>query len=132
MEADQLEFAYKLRSALDQNLDNLPAPTSRKLAFARNAAIKHKKRDSPMGEWSLQRKLTGNVGNFFSESRPWAGRMAFAVSVIVVAAGLAGIWQSEQQRYLNETADIDASILVDELPLVAYLDDGFNAYLDNQ
>lgn len=132
MEAGQLDFAYKVRHALNKNLDNLPASTFGKLASARNAAIKHKKKDSPIGGWAFQKILAGNLAHFFSDALPWAGRMAFAGTVIVVAAGLAGIWQSEQQKYLNETAEIEALILADELPLAAYLDNGFNAYLDNQ
>ena len=47
----------------------------------------------------------------------------------VMVVGLVGIYQSEQQQRISETADIDAAVLSDELPLTAYLDHGFNAYL---
>jgi len=42
---------------------------------------------------------------------------------------LVGIYQYEQQRRIAETAEIDAAVLSDELPLSAYTDHGFNAYL---
>jgi hypothetical protein len=42
---------------------------------------------------------------------------------------LIGIVQYEKQLRINETADIDAAMLTDELPLSAYADHGFNAYL---
>jgi hypothetical protein len=130
MEAGQLDFAYKVRRALNKNLDNLPASTFQKLASARNAAIGRRKRDSSMGGWTIQKILAGNVGRCFGYALPWARRLAFAVPVIVVTVGLAGIWQSEQRRYLEEAAEIEALVLADELPLAAYLDNGFNAYLD--
>ena len=35
----------------------------------------------------------------------------------------------EQQERIADLAEIDAAVLSDELPLDAYLDHGFNAYL---
>ena len=40
-----------------------------------------------------------------------------------------GIYQAEQQQRISELAELDAAVLSDELPLSAYLDHGFNAYL---
>jgi hypothetical protein len=59
----------------------------------------------------------------------WLGRMGLAVPVLALVAGLISIYQFEQQQRINDTAEIDAGVLSDELPLSAYLDHGFNAYL---
>ncbi|TCG02970.1 hypothetical protein BZM27_51920 [Paraburkholderia steynii] len=50
-------------------------------------------------------------------------------AVLALVIGLAGIaWWEDHQR-TAELADIDAAMLSDDLPLNAYLDHGFNAYL---
>jgi hypothetical protein len=43
--------------------------------------------------------------------------------------GLMGIYQFEQRQQIIESAAIDAEVLTDDLPLSAYLDNGFGAFL---
>jgi hypothetical protein len=64
-------------------------------------------------------------------SRPfgWLGRMGMVLPLLALVGGLAGIYQYEQQERIADLAEIDAAVLSDELPLSAYLDHGFNAYL---
>ena len=56
----------------------------------------------------------------------WAGQL---IPLLVLVAGLAGINQWHQHRYTEEVAEIDAQMLVDELPPTAYLDRGFDTWL---
>jgi hypothetical protein len=56
--------------------------------------------------------------------------MGVALPLLVLVAGLIGIYQYEQQEHIAEIAELDAAVLSDELPLSAYLDHGFNAYLN--
>jgi hypothetical protein len=130
MNAKQINFAYKVRHALNENLDTLPTTTTDRLASARKIALSRKKNDVPLRVLAPRRTLSGPVGNFFNEPLSWVGRLVgVAIPLIVVAVGLVGIYQAEQQQRIKETADIDAAVLSDELPLTAYLDHGFNAYL---
>ena len=124
MNTDDLNFAYKVRHALNEKLDNLPPSTTARLAAARQLAVARKKAHVPV----LVLQLAGNTGGFF---RPlsWLGKMGVAVPLLALAAGLVGIYQAEQQQRLSELAELDAAVLSDELPLSAYLDHGFNAYL---
>jgi hypothetical protein len=50
--------------------------------------------------------------------------------MLVLIVGLFGIYEYEQNQRINDLAEIDAAVLVDELPPDAYLDTGFTAYLD--
>lgn len=125
----ELNFAYKVRHALNESIDQLPASTTEKLASARNIAISRKKKESPLRMLALHRAVAGEVGKFFDEPLSWLARMGLIVPLIVLAAGLIGIYQFEQQRRVTDTAEMDAEVLADELPLSAYLDHGFNAYL---
>jgi Protein of unknown function (DUF3619) len=129
MNAKELNFAYKVRHALNENLDYLPASTTDRLTSARELAISRKKKELPALVLAPERKVAGQVGGFFGERLSWIARMGLAVPVIVLALGLTGIYQYEKQRHIAETAEIDAMVLSDELPLNAYLDNGFNAYL---
>lgn len=129
MNSNQLNFAYKVRHALNENLDDLPASTTEKLASARKIALSHKKKESPLRVLAPQRLIAGPAGIVFGERLSWLARMGVAVPLVVLILGLAGIYHYEQQRRINDTADIDAEVLSDELPLTAYLDHGFNAYL---
>jgi hypothetical protein len=129
MNTEEINFAYKVRHALNENLDILPASTANRLASARKIALSRKKNDAPLHMLASQRALAGQIGNFFNEPLSWIGRMGLAIPVIVVVIGLIGIYQAEQQQRISEIADIDVAVLADELPLTAYLDHGFNAYL---
>lgn len=129
MNSNQLNFAYKVRHALNENLDNLPASTTDRLASARRIALSRQKKESPLHALAPQRLIAGPAGVMFGERLSWLARMGVAVPLIVLVLGLTGIYRYEQQRRINDTADIDAEVLSDELPLTAYLDHGFNAYL---
>lgn len=132
MTPNELNFAYKVRHALNENVDNMPASTVERLANARSIALSRKRKDAPLRAVMPQPALAqGRGGIFNSQGGPltWWGRMGLAVPAIVVAFGLFSIFQGEQQRRISETAEIDAAVLSDELPLSAYLDHGFNAYL---
>ncbi|MES2153350.1 MAG: DUF3619 family protein [Pseudomonadota bacterium] len=128
MNTNDLNFAYKVRHALNEHLDHLPASTTDRLASARKLAISRKKADLPVRV--AQRALAGNVASLLSFS--WMGRMGVALPLMALVIGLAGVYQYEQQQRIAEIAELDAAVLSDELPLTAYLDHGFNAYLAQQ
>ena len=125
MNSDDLNFAYKVRHALNAHLDELPASTTDRLASARKAALALKKPHAPVR--IAQGQLAGNVGALFSFS--FLNRMAVVLPLLALVAGLAGIYHYEEQQRITELAELDAAVLSDELPLTAYLDQGFNAYL---
>lgn len=132
MNAKELNFAYKVRHALNENLDNMPTDTKTRLAQARAKALASKKSDAPVRVRARQVALAGQIGDFFSEPLSWFHRLGLAVPAIVLIAGLFGIYHLEQQQRISDTAELDALVLSDELPLSAYLDHGFNAYLASQ
>lgn len=125
MNTDDLNFAYKLRHALNEHLDDLPASTTDRLASARQAALARKKAHVPVK--AAQGQLSTGVGAILSFS--FLGRMGVIAPLMALVVGLAGIYEYEEQRKIAELAELDAALLSDELPLTAYLDDGFNAYL---
>lgn len=132
MNTDDLNFAYKVRHALDEKLDDLRPSTTQRLAAARQIALVRKKPHAPalvaQNAWAgdgFGRALSKPFLRPFS----WISRVGMALPLLALAAGLVGIYQFEQQQHIAVLAELDVAVLSDELPLSAYLDHGFNAYL---
>lgn len=132
MNTDDLNFAYRVRHALNEKLDDLPASTTDRLAAARKAAMARKKAHVPVRVTQSELATGGAGGGFFSNPLSWLGRMRVAVPMLILVAGMVGVYQYEEQQRIAELAELDAAVLSDELPLSAYLDNGFNAYLENR
>ena len=131
MNTDDINLAYKIRHALDEQLDHLPASTVDRLAAARAAAMARKKPDAARFGFSAGAGAGWRgLGAFLAG--PTLSRLAIAVPLLALVIGMGGFYQHEQQQQLAALADIDAAVLADELPLTAYLDPGFNAYLESQ
>ena len=133
MNTDDINLAYKLRHALNENLDALPASTTERLAAARALALSRKKPDAAGAATPAKkdwRRSWFDVDTLFSGAG--LGRIAVAVPMLALVIGLGGVYQYEQQQQIAELAELDAAVLADELPLTAYLDHGFNAYLESQ
>ena len=129
MNTDDINLAYKLRHALNENLDALPASTTERLAAARALALSRKKADAPVSQDKAGRRFFDLDFHFSGAS---LGRLGVAIPLLALVVGLGGLYQYEQQQRIAELAELDAAVLADELPLTAYLDHGFNAYLESQ
>ncbi|KFI06680.1 DUF3619 family protein [Massilia sp. BSC265] len=129
MNTDDINLAYKIRHALNENLDALPASTTDRLAAARALALSRKKPEAPRQSQPAKRPLFDVKALF---TGPALARMAVAAPMLALVIGMGGVYQYEQQQRLAAMAEIDAAVLADELPLTAYLDHGFNAYMESQ
>ncbi|APA85326.1 DUF3619 family protein [Paraburkholderia sprentiae WSM5005] len=136
LENTELEFARQLRRALDENTASLPPATVDRLAAARRAALARKKPEAvsaPVFAPVLAGMPPGMVGlpqDGLEPRRRWPlRRFALAWPLAALVVSLIGIAYWEDHQRTAELADIDAAMLSDDLPLNAYLDHGFNAYL---
>jgi hypothetical protein len=119
-----LAFAARLRDGSD----TLPHDVSERLRFARERAV---------AAAALQRKAAvavaahGGHGRAAALSGPpslwW--RLASALPLVVLLAGLVLIEQHHSVEQINVAAEIDSALLADELPPDAYRDPGFAEYL---
>lgn len=130
MNTDDLNFAYKVRHALNEKLDDLPVATTDRLAQARALALSRKKAHASAPLTVRQAKLAAAGANgTLSGGFGWLGRMGVVLPMLLLVGGLAGIYHFEEQQRIADLAEMDAAVLSDELPPAAYLDHGFNAYL---
>ncbi|HEY1997852.1 DUF3619 family protein [Paraburkholderia sp.] len=134
LETKELEFARQVRRALDENAASLSPATVDRLAVARRAALARKKPE-PVTAPVFVPALAGAGGlsmpqvELPSRRRSPLRRFALAWPLAALVVSLVAIAYWEDQQRTAELADIDAAMLSDDLPLNAYLDHGFNAYL---
>ena len=127
MNMNEENFAYKVRHALNEKLDDMPDDIVQRLEQARLAAVARKKA-TPLYVNVFQRVCAGMNGGF-SGTSSWMARLGLGLPALALAVGLTGIFHYEQQRQIREITDIDIAVLSDELPPSAYADAGFRAYV---
>ncbi len=117
------ETAKKITGYLDRGTAELKAGVAFRLQRARQLALSRlSEQEAP--QLSLAEPGGGSFGShrFFS-----ATRLSVAVLLLVAGVFAYNYWETAQQaRDIEET---DAAILSSELPIDAYLDPGFEAWL---
>jgi hypothetical protein len=117
---NEQELARKVAQALEAGLDDIPAPLRYRLGRARDAAMARAQDAAvPIGPAR---------GGAFAAG---AGRRMLA-PVLALVLALAGMvyWQQAQRIPAGgDSAEFDSALLTDELPVTAYLDQGFEIWL---
>ena len=119
------DLPRKLAQQLDQGLDSLPAGTAHRLRGAREAALERARE----GETLVTRPAAGALAAGLGLG---AGRRILAPGIALVLALLGMLYWQQAQRLQhngNDASDIDAELLAEELPVTAYLDQGFEVWL---
>jgi uncharacterized protein DUF3619 len=125
MNQPEQELARKLVQHLDYGVDRLAPDVRERLAAARRAALSQY-REQPASVLGLS--WAGQAVGRLGAHRFYEGRNLVAVAALVLAvAGIA--WWQVGNNPVNDVADIDTSLLTDELPVNAYLDKGFDSWL---
>jgi hypothetical protein len=117
---NEREFAYKVRHQLNLGAEGIDDKTADRLFQARQNALVHQKAAE------AQLSLAG-VGHFAADViLPHARALAAIVGLVVGVVGVA-TWNDFQKA--AEQEEIDSALLADDLPINAYLDKGFQAWL---
>lgn len=132
MTNNELTQAYKIRHVLDEKTADISDNISQRLAAGREIALSRKKPERQTVRITQLATAGELSGNTQSDHFIWLKRMSCAVPFVIVAFGLIGIYQYERHQQIAEAAYIDAEVLSDELPVSAYLDNGFNVYLNKK
>jgi hypothetical protein len=119
---NEQDFARKVVANLDQGLVRIKEGTLYRLQSARNNALNHYREPSaPIAGlvWA------GEVAFRLGHSRYLNGRNAMAAALLVLSLIGVSYWRVQT----SDIADIDAGLLACELPINAYLDNDFDAWL---
>ena len=122
------EFGYRIRQALNEGADRLDYKTAYRLEQARQKALAaHRAGTAP----AWRPVLVPAGGPSFDDQGPvgWARRLGLAAPLLALVIGFVGIYQWQHEQRINQLADIDFAVLLDETPIEAYADKGFGALL---
>lgn len=114
-------FGYKVRQHLNRGLRDLSPETSKRLASARENALAHQK------QFASQSVLAsaGSFVQFHLENL----RVKQALAALLLALGVVTttFWVADER--INELGALDSALLADDLPIGAFTDTGFAAWL---
>jgi hypothetical protein len=115
------QFGNRIRHLLNQGAP-LDASILVKLRAAREAALARQKPESAQGV-TWMGGILGRLGGLRGLS------LRLIVPLLALAIGLAAVYSWEQRQRAAEVEELDALVLTGELPIDAYLDRGFEAWL---
>jgi len=118
---NELRFGNKVRLVLNQGM-RLDAQTGERLRAARERALECRKREREAAlAWADN--VLGRFGGFGGIS------IRVLLPAALVIAGLVAIYSLQQEQRVADLEELDARLLADDLPIDAYLDRGFEAWL---
>ena len=115
-------FGNKVRQVLNQGT-HLDQSMLARLRVAREKALARQLVARPVTGLVWADNVIGSFGGFTGFS------LRLVLPVVVLIAGLAAINGWQQNLRVSEVEEIDALLLADDLPIDAYLDKGFEAWL---
>ena len=115
------QFGARVQHLLNQAIE-VPPGAAERLAKAREQALaRQHPEQAPVLQWADN--VLGGLGG-------WSGvSLRVLLPVALLAAGVVGIYNWQQNQTLAQIEEIDAELLTDDLPIDAYLDRGFQDWL---
>ncbi len=123
----QDQYGRRVVARLSEGSQALPHEVAERLRAARVRAIAVRKPE-PIPRRVRSFALAG-FGNGGKEHLGFWGRLASALPVVVLAAGLVAMNLIQNELRASEVAEVDAALLTDDLPPAAYADPGFAQFL---
>src|SRR5436190_17267597 len=114
-------FASKICHVLDRATRVEPSIAERLRAARERALDVRRPERAPALAWADN--VLGNLGG---PSGLW---LRLVLPALLVVLSVTGIYTWQQNQRLAEIEEIDAELLTDDLPIDAYLDRGFEAWL---
>ena len=134
LENRQNQYGLRLAAHLSTGSSALPYDISERLRATREQALAQRKvalRLQPQTAAAPMVVDTSPAASLaWGEGRlGWWNRVAVALLLLLLLAGLTGINKVQSEQRAREVAEVDAAILTDPLPPAAYADPGFVHYL---
>jgi len=129
LDALQARFALRVAARLTERSQGLEADVGERLRFAREKALEQARASRaasasrPVGATAAGALLLGRTGS------GWWMKLASVLPALALVAGLLLIQQSQTDEQVSAAAEIDAALLADDLPPIAYSDAGFAEFL---
>ena len=126
----QDQFGQRVAARLNSATDDLPYDISERLRAARMQALAKRTVVTVRTAPALVKTGAGTAAmSFGNEVFGFWGRLASALPLVALVAGLFMIQTTQDEKRVNEIAEVDAALLADDLPPQAYADPGFAQFL---
>ncbi len=122
-------YGLRVAALLDQGAQTLSSDISERLRVARMQAVqKRKKEVLAVAPVVVQQGNTAVLGGGW-RGGGWLRALGTALPAVALVLGLISIHGIQNDHAARETAEIDAALLLDELPPEAYTDPGFAQFV---
>lgn len=123
------QFGFRVAARLAAGTAELPHDVSERLRASRMQALARRKLAGLQPAAAVS--VSGGQASlgFGDEAFGLWSRIASALPLLVLAAGLVTIHVVQNERRANDLAEVDAALLTDDLPPSAYADPGFVQFL---
>jgi len=125
---NEYEGTHKIRQGLEQSALNLDSSIVTRLERARNQALEQQKTAVAELNLVLVNVLAPISGRISSSLLPNT-RMLVAMAALTL--GIVGTYYWNAFDQADENEEVDSALLADELPVDAYTDQGFEAWLEH-
>lgn len=130
MLAAEDRFARKLTARLSEGTSELPHDISERLRVARMQALSKRKVAPSIQTATVVLGQGGAASLSFDNENPgWWNRIASALPIFALVAGMLTIYVVQNDNRTDELAEVDSALLSDDLPTAAYTDPGFVEFL---
>jgi cytochrome c-type biogenesis protein CcmH/NrfG len=119
---NEQQITYRIKQLLNRGLD-LDAGKLARLKAAREAALARQRIESRVPVLAWADNLVGKSGG----PSALIPRVLLPMAVLII--GLIAVNQWRDSQLAAEIEEIDAAVLTSDLPIDAYLDKGFDAWL---
>lgn len=123
------QYAFKVAARLSMAAESLPHDIQERLRVARQQAVARRKLEQTRPAVQVVASGGAAVLGSDDDGRGWMDRAAAFLPLLALVVGLVVVNAVQNDLSALELADIDAALLVDDLPPVAYVDPGFAQFL---
>lgn len=135
---NEIEFAFRIRQALNEGADSVNYKTVLRLEKARQLAASRAgaasvARPATVRMPALQLAMAGSPSTWREESSglwSWLRGAGLVAPLLALVIGFVTIYEWHNRKLIEELADVDFAVLLDDAPIAAYADRGFSALLN--
>ena len=134
---NEVEFAYRVRQALNEGTDQLPYRVLLRLERARRTALARHKVGVERPLWIPALRFSTGWGGLaaLDQTAPawrWIRRLGLVVPIVTLAVGFVGIYRWHEDQAVAEHANMDLAVLLDDTPIDTYADKGFGVMIRDE
>lgn len=123
------EFGRRVAARLAGGTDELSYEVRERLRAARTRALEARKAMAMNSAPAVVGRGASATLALGGDDMSWGSRIASALPLLVLAAGLVLLHVVQTDQRASEIAEVDTALLTDDLPPAAYADPGFVQFL---